>query len=62
MLTSTIYTTVELAIKYDRANYATRDRIQCGHTCPTCAYCVYSCDAYKQESPDSACFCTLSSR
>lgn len=59
MLTSSSYTTAELAQKYEPANYTTRDRIQCGFSCPTCAHCLYGSDAYKQDEPDKACFCTI---
>lgn len=60
MLTSETYTTAELSVRYDRANYTTRDRIGCGLSCPTCSHCLYGNDSHKQESPDSACFCTIS--
>ncbi len=48
----------ELSERYEFGHYSTRDRIDCGLSCPTCAYCVYASDAYKQEYPDRACFCT----
>ena len=58
MLTSRLYTVSELAVKYDRADYTTNSRIDCGLSCPTCSHCLYGSDA----DSDSDCFCTLSPR
>lgn len=49
----------ELEKKYNKETYALRDKIKCGLTCSTCMYKTYAEDAYVQESPDSACYCTL---